>query len=89
MSYVYAELRPTVLTEEGVEMLTTVRRTVERALKIAGAVRAQEALSNVSGDTWKQLAVLDYMVEKREIREIREVEQAGAATQHRIFVSGP
>lgn len=84
--YVYAEQRPALFTESGVEMLTSVRRAVEKALKLAGAVRAQEALSAASGDTWVQLAVLDYLVEKGEIREITT--RDGLAAQHRVFVAG-
>lgn len=49
MSYVYADERPGLFTEEGVEMLTAIRRNVARALKVAGAVRGQEALAGVGG----------------------------------------
>jgi uncharacterized membrane-anchored protein len=83
--YVYTELRPELFTEEGVEKLTQIRRNVERALRDGGAVRAQEATRSVYGDSWLQLAALDYMVEKGEIREITGPD---VAAQHRVFVAG-
>lgn len=86
MSYVYLELRPDLFTEQGVEVLTAVRRNVERALRAGGAVRAQEALTGVGGDSWRQLAALDYMVEKREIREVTDPSVVWG--QHRVFVAG-
>lgn len=84
MSYVYSEQRSELFTERGVEILLKVRANVRRALKVAGAVRAEEAISGVTGLNWTQFAALDYMVEKGEIREISE---PGCAGQHRVFVS--
>lgn len=83
--YDYAELRPTVFTEEGVERLTQIRRNIARAIEAAGAVRQIEATKGVYGDDWSVMACVDYMVEKGEIREIP---QEGAAGQHRVFVKG-
>jgi hypothetical protein len=83
MSYVYADERPRLFTEEGVEMLTAIRRNVARALKVAGAVRAQEAMAGVCGNSWLQLAVFDYMVEKNELIEVTDPDKVWS--QHRIF----
>lgn len=82
MSYRYAEIRPELFTERGVEMLTRIRRNVGERLVQAGAVRAIEAWTGVSGDSWLMLACLDYMVEQREIREVTGSDAWG---QHRIF----
>lgn len=86
MSYSYAEQRPELFTESGVEVLTAVRSNVARALKAAGAVMADKAISGVGGDSWVQLAALDYMVEKGELREVTE--QGKVWGQHRVFVKG-
>jgi hypothetical protein len=86
MSYDYAEERPKLFTENGVEVLTAVRRNVARALAAGGAVQAGFAISGVGGDSWVQLAALDYLVEKGELREITE--QGKVWGQHRVFVKG-
>lgn len=85
MSYDYATCRPELFTESGVEVLTAVRRNTEKALEVAGAVRAQEAISGTGGDSWTQLAALDYMLEKGELREVTGPDVWG---QHRVFVAG-
>ena len=79
--YAYQEQRPNIFSESGVEMLTKIRDNVRAALKVAGAVRANEAWKGVSGSSWDMLACLDYMVEKDEIREVT----SGTWGQHRIF----
>lgn len=86
MSYDYAEMRAQLFTESGVEQLTAIRRNVEQALRAHGAIRAQEAISGVPGDSWTQLAAIDYMVEKGEIREVTDPEKVWG--QHRVFVKG-
>lgn len=86
MSYSYANERPQLFTERGVETLTLVRRNVERALKAAGAVRSDKAMTGAIGNSWTALAALDYMVEKGELREITDPEKVWA--QHRVFVAG-
>jgi hypothetical protein len=84
VSYVYAEQRANLFTEAGVEVLTEVRRNVERALKAAGAFRVEEVMA--VGDSWTVLAAIDYMVEKGEIREVTDREKVWG--QHRVFVRG-
>lgn len=85
MSYSYDTERPKLFTEAGVETLTAIRRTVERALATAGAIRAQEAWKNVTGDSWLMIAALDFMVEKKEIREVTGPDEI---TQYRVYVAG-
>lgn len=84
--YDYQKERPNIFTEEGVERLTKVRKHVEKCLALAGAVRMEEATSTVGGDTWGQLAYVDYMVEKGELREV--ICQEKPPGQYRIFVKG-
>lgn len=84
MSYVYTEQRPNLFTEEGVGVLLKVRAKVRTCLRDAGAVRAQEAWRGVREDTWLMLAVLDYLVE---LGEIREITDESTPAQHRVFVT--
>lgn len=85
VSYNYSEMREQIFTARGVEVLTAVQTNVHRALKAAGAVMADKAITGVSGDSWLMLAALDYMVEKGELREVTGSDVWG---QHRVFVKG-
>lgn len=82
--YAYADLRPDLFTERGTETLLKIRTNVQRLIREAGAVRAQEAWKGVGGDSWLMLAALDYLVERGEIREVTD---ESAWAQHRVFVS--
>lgn len=84
MSYAYVIERERLFTEDGTQMLLKVRTKVERLIREAGAVRAQEAISGATGDTWLMMAALDYLVETGEIREITDKSVWG---QHRVFVA--
>lgn len=83
MSYVYSEQRPNLFTESGVTMLLKVRKKVDHLLTEAGAVRIQEVMTKITGDSRLMLAAFDYLVENGELREISE---PGCAGQHRVFV---
>lgn len=85
MSYVYIEQRPDLFTERGVATLLKIQENVRCLLRTAGAVRAQEAWKDVGGDSWQLLAVLDYLVETGHLREVTD---ASAAGQDRVFVAG-
>lgn len=82
MSYDYRKEREWLFTDHGQRMFLEIRDRVNRLLKEAGAVRMQEAVSGVSGDSWRQLACVDRMVE---LGELKEVPQEHCAGQHRIF----
>lgn len=81
MSYQYETEKPKLFTEEGQVGFLKTRDKVNELLKVAGAVRLQEAMS--TGDSWEQLARFDRLVELGEIREITDDDVAG---QHRVFV---
>lgn len=83
--YDYATQRPSLFTEEGIEKLEQVRRNVRKAFKLAGAVRVQEALRGVMGDSWEQLACIDYLAEKGEIKVVDRTE----VTQYQVYIAGP
>lgn len=84
MAYEYQKEREWIFTDDGQRMFLEIRDRVHRLLNSAGAVRMQEATSGTSGDSWRQLACVDRMVE---LGEIREVPQQACAGQYRIFVS--
>lgn len=84
--YSYSKERPRLFTEESQKDFLALRDEVQRKIKLSGAVRLQEAVSGATGDSWLHLAIIDRLVE---LGEIREIEQEGAASQHRVFVRGP
>jgi hypothetical protein len=82
--YDYATERPKIFTEAGAEMLEAIRRNVRRAINLAGAVRVQEAMRGVMGDSWEQLACIDYLAERGEIKVVDRCE----VTQYQVYVAG-
>lgn len=85
MSYDYQAMRHTVFTEAGVANLLKARDAVDRAVRVAGAVRADKIIAAMdSGDSWAHLAVIDYMVETN---LLKEVSPAGTWGQYRVFVT--
>lgn len=85
MSYKYEEMRHKVFTEEGVAMLIKAREMVQRAISVSGAVMASNIIEVMGcGDSWVQLAVIDYLIESRVIREVTPPETWG---QNRVFVA--
>ena len=85
MSYVYSEQRPNLFTEQGVTLMLKTQKKVRHLLTEAGAVRVQEVMSKLGGDSWLMLACFDYLVEKGEIREVTDPDQVWG--QYRVFVS--
>ena len=83
MSYEYQTERPWIFTEEGVDALLRCRKRVDYCLKVSGAVMMLEAIRGITGSSWHALALVDYLVERREIREVTGSDVAG---QHRVFV---
>lgn len=82
--YNYETEKPRLFTESGQVMFLKVRDNVKELLHKAGAVRAQEAWTQVCGDSWIMLACLDRLVE---LKEIREISSDGVPGQHRVFVA--
>lgn len=82
--YEYQKLRPTLFTDEGQRRFLAVRDRVQTLVAQSGAVRMDEAISKVSGDTWEALACVDRMVELGELREVQQRNEVPG--QHRIFI---
>ena len=81
MPYNYQEMRPQIFTEEGVKMMNEMRDKMREKLNSCGAFRANEVL--VSGDSWLMLAIIDFLVENGEIKEVTNKHDVPA--QFRIF----
>ena len=83
MSYSYQTERPWLFSEAGVAAILRVRATIQRHLKTAGAVRSLEATKDSrAGSSWSDQAILDYLVERK---ELREVTPPGTWGQYRVF----
>lgn len=81
--YNYQNERSKLFTDEGQKTFLKIRDRCKRLLHIAGAFRANEATSEVSGDTWLHLACLDRMLELGEIVEMPR----DCWAQYRVFTS--
>jgi hypothetical protein len=81
--YKYEEQRGQIFTELGSRILLEMRDKIKAALKVSGSFIVEKVM--VSGDSWLMLAVVDYLAELDEIREIKQDQCAG---QHRVFVRG-
>lgn len=85
MSYSYATERPWLFTEEGQVALLKVRDNAQALLKTAGAFKTFSATKGVSvGDSWKLLALVDRLVELRELRCVNK----GVGGQDEVYVAG-
>lgn len=83
VSYSYRAEREKLFTEAGTRIMLEMRDKIRGFLETSGAFMSGNAC--VAGDVWTMLAVLDYLVERGEIREVTD--PAKVAGQHRVFVS--
>jgi hypothetical protein len=81
--YVYENEKPFVFTDEGQRNLLKMRDFAFSICVQAGAVRADKMMSLVSGDSWKNMACIDRLVE---LGDIVEVSSQPTVWQHRVFV---
>ncbi len=82
MSYIYAEQRDKLFTDDGQRMFLQFRDNVNRLIATAGAVRMDQAMTGLKGEVWMMLACADRMLE---LGEMIEVSLPNSAGQHRIF----
>jgi len=86
--YTYAEYKPNVLTDDGQRLFLQIRDRVKSLLKIAGAFRLQEAVSESVGSSFDMLACVDRLVELGEIYELPRHESVCPWSQNRVFTDG-
>ena len=86
MPYDYQTERPKLFTDEGQRMFLLIRDNVHHLLKLAGAVRAEEAIKCATGCTWLMLACLDRLVELEEITPMGS--RDGVCAQYHVY-TGP
>lgn len=86
MAYNYQTEKKELFKEENAPMLLGMRDQCKKLLKDAGAFTAEKAMQGQSGSSWTMLAVLDYLVERKEIKRVTEVGKT--AGQHQVFTHG-
>ena len=82
MVYEYKEQRPRIFTEYGVQCLVRAIRKTDKLLETSGAFM-EGAVYDVSADSWLTSALLDYLVE---IKEIEKITDERVWLQHRVFI---
>ena len=83
-NYNYEDIRPELFTEDGVELLMKMRDHSSKLLFQAGAYSFEKITRTIPGDTWLMMAALDYMVERKEIRQV----YAPSNTLNRVYTKG-
>jgi len=81
--YQYKEMRASVLTDEGQNMVFELLRSMRLLCAASGVVTGWAAMRGLTGDSWKMLAALDYLIEKKQIREV--VLREPVCGQDRVF----
>lgn len=84
MSYVYADHRAFVFTEEGQKDFLKVRDKAKELLTKSGAVTSQYLTQDLTGLSWNHLACVDRLVELGELLEVQNPHHHWG--QHRIYV---
>lgn len=83
--YNYQEMRKNVFTEDGVRQTIKIRDEAKKLIKLAGVVQCDKLIKICTGDTWDMLACIDYLVETKDLLEIKN--ELSGAGQHRIFTN--
>jgi len=82
--YSYDVERQAIFTDDGQRKFLKLRDRVRYLLKTSGAVRMLEALSEMSGDSFFQLACVERLVEIGELVELTNKNLV--AGQYRVFI---
>ena len=85
-NYNYEDIRPELFTERGVDILMQMRDHSNKLLFQAGAYTFEKVVRTIrsGNDTWLMMAALDYMVERKEIRQV----YTPANTLNRVYTRG-
>lgn len=82
--YDYQIEKSKLFTDEGFKQITEAKDTASKLIEKAGAVRMDKIMS--TGDTWRSMAVVEYLVE---CGYLIEVTTAPTMSQYRIFTIAP
>ena len=83
--YNYQTERSHLFTEDGLNLVIMARDNAQNLIKLAGAAKMSKLMSGISGDTWKTMAAIDYLVERGELKEITAPNSV--AGQDRVFIN--
>lgn len=85
MSYDYKVQKQEIMNEAGQAGLLAVAFKAKAACAVSGVVTSGVLISEMPGvtDSWRQLAVVDRLVELGYLREVQQ--EGGVAGQNRIF----
>lgn len=86
MAYDYQIEKKELFKEANIPIFFGIREQCKKLLKESGAFTAEKAMSGQHGSSWTMLAVLDYLVEKGEIKRVTEVGKT--AGQYQVFTHG-
>lgn len=81
--YKYENERPTLFTENGMNVVIKVRDEARRLLSISGCFMLGHLMSKVTGDSWTTMAAVDYLCERGEMKEV--VQSISVMSQHKIY----
>lgn len=84
MSYDYQKERASVFTPDGADTLLQVADNINRLCGVSGCATIEKILHGVTGDSWQNLAVVDFLIETKRIREVPDPERPGRS--HAIIV---
>jgi hypothetical protein len=85
-NYNYEEIRDELFTERGVDLLMQMRDHSTKLLFQAGAYTFEKVVRTIKSgnDTWLMMAALDYMVERKEIKQVYDPSN----TMNRVYTKG-
>lgn len=84
--YQYEVEKKSLLSVDGIRLVLQVKANADRLIGEAGCATIGSVLGNITGDTWKQLAAIDLLVE---IGHLQYVDRRDFHLgQHRILVWG-
>lgn len=81
--YDYEIERKRVFTEDGQVTFLAIRDNIKKLLELSGAVRFEQAIKGIAGDSFLMIACIDRLVE---LGELEEITPDGEVTSCRVFV---
>ena len=72
MSYDYHKEREYVFTPAGVDTVLKLYENIFNRARNTGCVTVEKAMSGLTGDSWSNLACVDFLIETKRIREVAD-----------------